>query len=176
MTSKTQAGCNAGIMSLEKASAVSRHKIGRIRLPPANTLYLIAVWMEVGGVFSAGRSFSRAASTARRSCSKKEGSFIVGGRPSDDAAPYGTSRFRLPFGIKRFRRQFAVGLFEKNFHAAFRLFELLLAFPRTRDAFLEKFHGVVQRKLRALQTTHDFLQPRERALEVRLLWRFRSFL
>src|SRR5437588_145120 len=176
MNSKAHAGCNAGITSLEKVRAVSRHKIGRIRVPPANTLYLIAVWMEVGGVFSAGRSFSRAASTARRSCSKKEGSFIVGGRPSDDAAPYGTSRFRLPFGIKRFRRQFAVGLFEKNFHAAFRLFELLLAFPRKRDAFLEKFHGVVQRKLRALQTTHDFLQPRERALEVRLLRRFRFFL
>src|SRR5437867_3154410 len=151
MHSSAQAGWSAGVTSLEKMRAASRHKIGRIRLPPANTLYRMAVWMEGGCVVSAGSSRSRAASTAIRFSSKKGGSFIARKGPPG-AGKLEESRFRLPLWIKRFRDKFAVRLFEQDLHAAFRLFKLLLTFPRQRDPFFKKFHGVVQRELRAFQS------------------------
>ena len=60
-----------------------------------------------------------------------------------------SSRFGLALGIEGFRSQFAVGFLEQDLDSAFGFFELLLAFARKSDAFLEKFHGVVERKLRA---------------------------
>src|SRR6266850_589035 len=128
--------------------------------------------MEDGGAASAGRSPSRAASTERRSSSKNAGSFIAAenSRIRDSAA---ASRFTLTFGIKRFSGKLAVSFLEQNFYAAFRLFQLLLAFSRESHTFLEKFHGVIQGKLRALQATDDFLQARQGTLKIRFLGCFR---
>src|SRR6267378_4053077 len=130
--------------------------------------------MDDGGADSAGSSRSRAASTERRSSSKKAGSFIAAenSRTGDSAA---ASRFTLTFRIKRFGGKLAVGFLEKNFHAAFRLFQLFLAFAGKRHTFLEKLHGVIQGKLRALQALDDFLQSRQGTLEIRLLGCFWFF-
>src|SRR6266850_1610689 len=130
--------------------------------------------MEDGGAASAGRSPSRAASTERRSSSKNAGSFIAAenSRIRDSAA---ASRFTLTFGIKRFSGKLAVSFLEQDFHAAFGIFQLFLAFARECHTFLEKLHGVIQGKLRALQAADDFFQTRKGALEIRLLWCFRLF-
>src|SRR5579863_8295311 len=56
--------------------AASRQRIGRILLPPANTLYRIARWIDEGGVFSGGIRLLSAASTMLWSASKKSGSFM----------------------------------------------------------------------------------------------------
>src|SRR6267143_1188791 len=127
--------------------------------------------MDDGGADSAGISRSRAASTERRSSSKKAGSLIAAenSRTGDSAA---TSRFTLTFGIKRFGGELAVSFFEQDFHAAFRFFQLFLAFSRECHTFLEKLHGVIQGKLRALQTSNDFFEASERTLEIGLLRRF----
>src|SRR5208283_1734356 len=82
MNSIAQAGNCAWATSSPKIRVASRHRMGRIRFPPANTEYLIAVWMEVGGTDSAGINRSSSASTAIRSSSKKSGSFI--GRERQD--------------------------------------------------------------------------------------------
>src|SRR6266404_3681648 len=130
--------------------------------------------MDDGGADSTGISRSRAASTERRSSSKKAGSFIAAenSRTGDSAA---ASRFTFTFGIKRLGGKLAVGFLEQDFHATLRLFQLFLAFAGERHTFLEKFHGVIQGKLRALQATDDFLQSRKGTLEIRLLGCFRLF-
>src|SRR5882672_5828243 len=128
--------------------------------------------MDDGGADSAGISRTSAASTERRSSSKKAGSFIAteNSRTGDSAA---ASRFTLTFGIKRFGSKLAVGFFDQDFHAAFRFFQLFLAFAREGHTFLEKLHGVIQGKLRAFQAADDFLQTRKGTLEIRLLGCFR---
>src|SRR5713226_8416319 len=103
----------------------------------------MALWIEDGGVASAGRRRSRASSTARRSSSKKAESFIGGGNRCAGAS-YHTSRFALPFGVKRFSRGLAIGFFQQDFHAAFRFFQLFLAFAGKSDTLLEELHGVVE--------------------------------
>src|SRR5580704_7038424 len=72
------------------------------------------------------------------------------------------SLFGLTLWIERLRDQFSVRLFQKDLDFAFRFFELFLAFARKFDAFLEKLHGVVERKLRRFQAAHDFFQATER--------------
>src|ERR1700674_2657947 len=130
--------------------------------------------MDEGGADSAGSNCSRAASTERRSSSKKAGSFIAAenSRTGDSAV---ASRFTLTFGIKRFGGKLGVRFLEKDFHAAFRLLQLFLAFARERHTFLEKLHGVIQGKFRALQAADDLLQSRKGTLEIRLLGCFRLF-
>src|SRR5215468_10864555 len=81
----------------------------------------MAVWMEVGSAVSAGSSWSRAASTARRSSSKKGESFIVGWNPSGQPQSQ-TSQFGLPLGIKRFCDELAIRFLEQDFHAALGFF------------------------------------------------------
>src|SRR5277367_2209122 len=127
--------------------------------------------MDGGGAAAAGMRRSSASSTASRSSSKNDGSFIVAGEQRErDAA--GRSRFALALGIERLWGEFAVGFFEEDFDAAFGFFELLLAFAREGHAFLEKFHGVVERKLRALESADHFFEACKRALEVRFFRRF----
>src|SRR5580704_9942225 len=116
--------------------AASKQRIGRMRLPPAKTLYRMAAWIEVGGVLLAGSCRSSAASTVSRSSSKKAESFIAARNRAAKEIGKG-SRLALPFGIKRFCGQLSVGFFQEDFDAAFRLFQLLLAFARQRDALLE---------------------------------------
>src|SRR6266850_5853036 len=103
--------------------------------------------MEDGWADSAGSIRSMTASTERRSSSKKAGSFIAAENSRVDSAV--ASRFTLTFRIKRLRRKLAVGFLEEDFYAAFRLFQLLLAFSRECHTFLEELHGVIQGKLRA---------------------------
>src|SRR5438132_9116269 len=128
--------------------------------------------MDEGCAVAAGRSFSRAASTARRFSSKNEGSFIARGNWRATSGQ-SASRFGLPLRIERLGGELAVGFLEENFHSPLGLFELLLAFSRKRDAFFEQLHGVVQRKLRTLEAADDFLEAGERTLKIRLLLRFR---
>src|SRR5205814_10718314 len=104
--------------------------------------------MDEGCAVAAGRSFSRAASTARRFSSKNGGSFIARGNWRA-ASGQSASRLGLLLGIERLGRKLAIGFLQKDFHASLRLFELLLALARKRDAFFEKLHSVLQRKLRA---------------------------
>jgi hypothetical protein len=85
------------------------------------------------------------------------------------------SRVGLAFGVKGFGGEFAVGFLEENFYAAFRLFELLLAFAGEGHAFFEEFHGIVERQLGAFETADDLFETSERALKVRLLGRFGFF-
>src|SRR5262249_209834 len=110
--------------------------------------------MEDGGADSAGRRRPRAASTERRSCSKKAGSFISAGSRHADT---GKSRLALPLGIERLRNELAVSLLEKNLHAALGLFQLLLAFAREGDAFFKKLHRFIEGELGAFQAADDFL-------------------
>src|SRR5450432_1110210 len=120
--------------------------------------------MEGGSIDSGGRNFSRAASTAWRSASKKSGR-IIAGAPEDGRRC--VSGLILAFGFKRLGRQFAVGFVQQNLDFAFRFFELLLALAGKLHALFEKLHGVVERQLRALQTSNDFFESRERTFEVR---------
>src|ERR1700732_3700064 len=103
--------------------------------------------MEGGCASSPGISCSSAASTAARSSSKNAGKFIRW--RVCPAAHFGRVRLGLflGFGIERLRSQFAAGLLEQKFHFAFGLFQMFLAIARELDAFLEQFHGLVQRKV-----------------------------
>jgi len=80
------------------------------------------------------------------------------------------SGFVLGFGLEGLRDHVAAGFFHEDFHAAFRILQLLLAIARERDAFLEKLHRVIEREIRSLELLDDFLKPREAALEFRLFW------
>src|ERR1700726_3877488 len=123
-----------------------------------------------------------------RSSSKKVGRFIVEGigylEEALGWAPNGRwavpgdaswSRFVLAFGIERLGDKFAIGLFQEDFDTAFGFFELLLAFAGKRDPFFEELHGLVERKLWALQSADHFFQARERAFKIGLLGRFGFF-
>src|SRR5260370_28682295 len=84
--------------------------------------------MEVGRADCWGRRLSRAASTARRSSSKKAGSFIAaevgwGMRvgPRSSFALFS----RLFFGLEGLGGEFSIGLLQQNFDATFGFFELL---------------------------------------------------
>jgi len=84
--------------------------------------------------------------------------------------------FFLGFGIEWLRGQLAASLLKQNFHFALGLFQMFLAIARELHPFLEQFHGLVERKVRALQLLHDFFQARQRMLEIGLLrglWFFR---
>ena len=63
--SSMPAGSDSAIMR-----PASMQSTGRSRLPPANTLCRIALWMETGCSVSSGISRSRAASVSRCPCSK----------------------------------------------------------------------------------------------------------
>ena len=77
------------------------------------------------------------------------------------------------FGLEWLGHEFSIGFLQQDFDAAFGFFELLLALARKLDAFLEKFHGFVERELRALQAPDDFFEAGERLLKIGLLGRFR---
>jgi hypothetical protein len=79
------------------------------------------------------------------------------------------SRFALAFRIERLGDKFAIGFFEQDFYAALSFFELLLAFPGKRNALFEELHGIVERKLRALEAADYFFEASEGALKVGLL-------
>ena len=85
------------------------------------------------------------------------------------------SRFGLAFGVEGFGGEFAVGFFEEDFYAAFRFFELLLAFAGEDDAFFEELHGFVERKLGTFEAADDFFEAREGALKVGPLGRLGFF-
>jgi hypothetical protein len=148
----------------------------------------MAWWIDGGGAVSAGIKRFREVSTAMRSSSKKVGRFIVEGigyrgetlgwAPNGRSAfPGDVSRSRLvlAFGIERFGDKSAIGFLQEDFYAAFSFFELLLAFAGKRDAFFEQLHGLVERKLRALETADYFFEARERAFKIGLLGRFGFF-
>ena len=65
---------------------------------------------------------------------------------------------RFIFGFKRLRRDLTVRLLQQNFHAAFGFFKLFLAFARKLHALFEKFHGLVERQVGALEALDDFLE------------------
>jgi len=81
----------------------------------------------------------------------------------------------LAFGFERFGDNSAVGFFEKYFDYAFGLLELFLALGGERDAFLEKAHGVVEGKLRALEFADNLFKSRKRAFEIGFLRRVGFF-
>src|ERR1700687_3661963 len=99
--------------------------------------------MEDGCADAAGRSQSRAASTPSRSSSKKVESFIAAGNRRAEGKT-DASRFALPLGIERLGGELPIGFLQEDFHAAFRLFQLLLAFARKRNPFFEDLHRVVE--------------------------------
>src|SRR5215470_2897130 len=174
MNSIAQPGCSAGVRSASKMRAASRHRIGRIRLPPANTEYRIAVWIEEGCTPSPGSSRSSSASTARRSSSKNDGSFMGEG---EFAVCFIGCRSRLEFTFagKGFGDHLSIGLLQQDLYAPLGLLELFLALMRQSHALLKQLHRFVQRKLRALEFSHNFLKPRERALKIGPLLRFWFF-
>src|SRR5215470_19665005 len=127
MNSIAHAGYMEAETSLVKMRADSRERMGRTRLPPAKTLYRIALCIEAGRVVSGGKSLCNAASTACKSSSKNAGSFIVELGATQN--PTRASGF-VAFGFKWFSGHSAVGLFEQDFDLAFGFFELLLTFVR----------------------------------------------
>src|SRR6267142_5376596 len=126
----------------------------------------MAVCMEFGWAASAGNSRSRAASTARRSSSKKGGRFIVAGNWRALGCRE-ASRFALPLWVERLGSQLTIGLLEEDFHAPFRFFQLLLALAGEGDALFKEFHSVVERELRAFETAHNFLETCKRTFKIR---------
>src|SRR4029077_7483199 len=134
--------------------------------------------MEAGRADSCGRRRSRAASTARRSSSKKAGSFIAAEvgwgmkvQPRSTFVLFSGLFFRLTGagGL------FSVGFLQENLYASFGFFELLLAFAGKRDAFLEQFHGFIQPELRTFEAADHFFKTREGFLKIGLLVRLRFF-
>src|SRR5215467_966805 len=121
MNSMAQAGWRAGITSVEKTRAASRQRIGRMRLPPAKTEYRMASWIEGGGATEEGSRRSRAASTNRRFCSKKSGSFIEECSKDTGIGPE-SSGFGLAFGFEGLGDHPTVGFAEKNLDFAFGFF------------------------------------------------------
>lgn len=73
------------------------------------------------------------------------------------------------------RRDFAVGLLQQDFDFRFSLFEFFLAFTRKLHAFLEQAHRLIERKVGAFEALDDFLEPRERFLELALALRLGGF-
>src|ERR1700758_2900933 len=109
--------------------AASRHRIGRILLPPANTLYRIARWIDEGGAFSGGRRRLSPASITAWSVSKKSGSFMRKIQSQFSKAPRKQeirreTLLRFIFRLERFRGYLSVRLLQKNFHAPLRFLEL----------------------------------------------------
>src|SRR2546429_9046770 len=98
--------------------------------------------MEAGCAVASGISRSKAASTITRPSSKNGGSFIAAGN-GRAAGCCGASRFRLALGIEGLGGQLTIGLLQEDFHAPFRLFQLLLALARECHAFFEQLHRVV---------------------------------
>src|SRR5260370_33222515 len=129
----------------------------------------MARWIERGSASWPGISRSRAASTAVRSSSKNAGRFIRW--RVWPAARSGGVRLGLflGFGIEWLRGQLASGLLKQNFHFALGLFQVFLAIARELHALLEQFHGLVERKVRALQLPHDFFQAGPRMPQIELL-------
>src|SRR5450631_3416389 len=101
--------------------------------------------MDVGGTVSEGIKRSRCASTARRSSSKKSGSFIGSGKMLELSAR-DRSRVVLAFGFKRLCHHLAVCFFQQDFYFTFRLFQLFLALSRKAHAFFKQLHRFVQRE------------------------------
>jgi len=85
----------------------------------------------------------------------------------------GGSGLGLAFGVEGFGGEFAVGFFQQDFDFALGFFELLLAFAGKLDAFLEKFHSVIEGELRRFETADDFFETGERAFKIGFLWRRR---
>src|SRR5260370_28537313 len=83
---------------------------------------------------------------------KMRGDSSVGGFAGHASARLG---FFLAFGIEWYRGQFAAGFLQKDLHFSFGLFEVFLAIARELHAFLEKFHSFVERKVRALELSHN---------------------
>src|SRR5580692_12875524 len=101
--------------------------------------------MDGGCRDSAGNSFSRCASTDRRSSSKNGGSFIGLGEYAVWAIG-NRSQFVLALGLKWFGGHFAICLLQQNFHTPFGLFKLFLAFSRQANTFFKQLHCLIQRK------------------------------
>src|SRR5215472_9425382 len=126
----------------------------------------MAVWIDRGCSVFAGKSLSRAASTAMRSSSKNCGRFIGTGKP--DLSGCGCeSRTRLRFGFEGLGGELAIRLLEQDLDTAFGFLELLLAFAGERHAFFKELHGIIERQLRALQAADNFLEASEGFFEVR---------
>src|SRR5215472_12527716 len=146
--------------------------------------------MEDGEVLAAGSKRSRAASTSCRSCSKKSGGVIARIRWQPGAPQVRTRprlarenpcescsrRFGLAFGLERLGHHSAVGFFEKNFDFAFGFLELLLTLRRECNTLFEKVHGLVERKLWALELADHLFQARQGTFEIGFLGRVGFFL
>src|SRR4029077_8969901 len=113
--------------------------------------------MEEGCAVANGRRRSRGASRVRRSSSKNGGSFIAKGNWRA-AGGGSSSRVTLPLGIEGLSRQLAIRFLQEDFHASFRLLQLLLALAGKRDALFEQLHRVVQGELWTLQAADHFLE------------------
>ena len=86
------------------------------------------------------------------------------------------SSFVLFFRLEGLGGQFSVSFLQENLDTSFGFFELLLALAGKRDAFLEQFHGFIQRELRAFESPDHFFKTREGFLKVGLLGRLGFFL
>src|SRR6516165_4071303 len=102
--------------------------------------------MEDGCRDSAGNKRSSSASTAKRSSSKKRGSFI-GSRRFSDRSIEGSSRFVFALRFERLSDYFSVRFLQQNLYSSFRFFQLLLAFARKANAFFEQLQGFIERQL-----------------------------
>src|SRR5260370_42126710 len=109
--------------------------------------------MEVGRADSCGRRPSRAASTARRSSSKKAGSFIAAevgwGMRVGPRSSFALFSRRF-FGLEGLGGEVSIGPLQQNFDATFGFVEPALALAGERHPFLAQVHGLEERGLRAL--------------------------
>src|SRR5260370_25206347 len=82
-TSTIPAGDRTEIMR-----AAPMHRTGRSRLPPANTLWRMAWWLDWGGCMGEGNSLSRASSILRWPCCNVSLSMKVEYSKSHDASTF----------------------------------------------------------------------------------------
>src|SRR5712692_3686519 len=85
------------------------------------------------------------------------------------------SGFFASFGFEGLGDHLPVGLLQQNLHAAFSLFELLLALSRKLDAFFKQLHGFIERELGVFESLRDLFQAGQRALKIGLLGWLRFF-
>ena len=70
--------------------------------------------------------------------------------------------------LERCGGELSVRGFQENFNAAFRLFDLFLAFLGELDALFEQFHCFVEGKVGMFEAANDLLEARQGLLEINL--------
>src|SRR5262249_19877533 len=162
--SRPHAGSSTSSSGAPSTSAAARQRIGRKRLPPANTECRIARWRFDGHASPGGSSRSSARSTCSRRVARDSAT-----PPAATSAPVVILVLRGPAGIEGRRLPFPRRVLQDDLDGLLDLAELLVAEARELHALLEEGELFLEPAVLALELGHDRLEPFHRLLEALLL-------